>query len=169
LSTFLAIRIVHVVGAVGDSQCPRAFVHSSERKVARYSRENKVGKPPGALFVAIIKRACAERGIVLDRSPAVAFAGAHNCTSRANAVDYQSPARCYMNEPDEPDANADEFKSLGPGTTHLHPLTPIVFAAAGIAVGVVTALVWGPALAVPLGLFGGGIGVWAVERGRRLR
>jgi hypothetical protein len=74
-----------------------------------------------------------------------------------------------MNEPDEPGGNDDEFASLGASGRHLHPLAPVVFAAAGLAVGIVTALVSGPALAVPLGLFGGGIGVWMLERGRRLR
>lgn len=74
-----------------------------------------------------------------------------------------------MNEPDEPGENGDEFASLGASGRHLHPLAPIVFAAVGLAVGIVTALFSGPALAVPLGLFGGGIGVWMLERGRRLR
>ena len=29
---------------------------------------HKLGKTPGALFVAIVKRACADRGIALDHS-----------------------------------------------------------------------------------------------------
>jgi len=74
-----------------------------------------------------------------------------------------------MNEPDEPAPHDDELESIGPGTTHLHPLAPLVFVAVGLAVAIATALAFGPALAVPLGLFGGGIGVWMVERGRRLR
>ena len=74
-----------------------------------------------------------------------------------------------MNEPDEPTPPGDELESIGPSSTHLHPLAPLVFVVVGIAVGFVTALAFGPALAVPLGLYGGGIGVWAVERGRRLR
>jgi hypothetical protein len=74
-----------------------------------------------------------------------------------------------MNESDEPAPPGDELEGIGPSSTHLHPLAPIVFLAVGLAVGIVIALAFGPALAVPLGLFGGGIGVWAVERGRRLR
>ena len=74
-----------------------------------------------------------------------------------------------MNEPDEPAPHDDELESIGPSSTHLHPLAPLVFVAVGLAVAIATALAFGPALAVPLGLFGGGIGVWMVERGRRLR
>jgi hypothetical protein len=74
-----------------------------------------------------------------------------------------------MNEPDDPSAWEDELKSLGPNGRHLHPLAPLVFAVVGIAVGVLTAVVFSPALGVPLGLLGGGMGVWAVERGHRLR
>ena len=73
-----------------------------------------------------------------------------------------------MNEPDDPSWE-DELESLGPNGRHLHPLAPLVFAVVGLAVGVLTAVVLSPALGVPLGLLGGGMGVWAVERGRRLR
>ena len=74
-----------------------------------------------------------------------------------------------MNEPDQPAESGDELESIGPSGTHLHPLAPLVFVAVGLAAGIATALALGPALAVPLGLLGGGIGVWAVERGRRMR
>ena len=74
-----------------------------------------------------------------------------------------------MNEPNDAAGKAEELEGLGSSGRHLHPLTPLIFAAAGLAVGIVTALAYGPALAVPLGLLGGGIGVWMVERGRRLR
>ncbi|HEU4759582.1 MAG TPA: zinc ribbon domain-containing protein [Dehalococcoidia bacterium] len=50
----------------------------------------------------------------------------------------------------------------------LHPLAPLVFAAAGIAVGFLMAAVFSPLLGVPLGFLGGGLGVWALERGRRI-
>ena len=74
-----------------------------------------------------------------------------------------------MNEPDDPGGKEDDFESIGPSGTHLHPLAPVVFAVVGLAVGILTAVAFGPALGVPLGLLGGGMGVWAVERGRRLR
>jgi hypothetical protein len=45
---------------------------------------------------------------------------------------------------------------------------PIVFAAAGLGTGVAVTLATSLALGIPAGLFGGGIGVWMLERGRRL-
>jgi len=65
------------------------------------------------------------------------------------------------------------IQSLGRNVdqTHggLHPLAPVIFAAVGIPVGIWTAVTLGPLLGVPLGILGGGIGVWVVERSRRLR
>jgi hypothetical protein len=50
----------------------------------------------------------------------------------------------------------------------LHAISPLVFAAAALAFGVVGTAVSGLILGIPLGLFGGGIGVWALERWRRI-
>jgi hypothetical protein len=50
----------------------------------------------------------------------------------------------------------------------LHPAVPIVFAAAGLGTGVAVTLATNLAFGIPAGLFGGGIGVWMLERGRRL-
>jgi hypothetical protein len=50
----------------------------------------------------------------------------------------------------------------------LHPFAPAVFAVAAIAVGVTVSILSSPALGIPLGLVSGGIGVWMLERGRRL-
>lgn len=76
---------------------------------------------------------------------------------------------------DRPEPNAEGFGSeelrgvSAEGGRHLHPLAPLVFAATGIVVGFLAAYVFGPELGVALGLLGGGLGVWIVERGRRLR
>lgn len=51
----------------------------------------------------------------------------------------------------------------------LHPLSPVVFLVAALAVGAAATLAVSLALGIPLGLLGGGIGVWMLERGRRLR
>ena len=53
-------------------------------------------------------------------------------------------------------------------TAGLHPLAPAVFVVAALAVGAAGMVLSGLALAIPLGLVGGGIGVWMLERGRRL-
>lgn len=50
----------------------------------------------------------------------------------------------------------------------LHPAAPIVFAAAGLAIGAAVTLATSLALGIPAGVFGGGLGVWMLERGRRL-
>jgi hypothetical protein len=50
----------------------------------------------------------------------------------------------------------------------LHPLAPVVFAVAAIVVGLAAAALSSLALAIPLALVGGGIGVWMLERGRRM-
>ena len=73
-----------------------------------------------------------------------------------------------MSEPDDPGGNEDEIEGLGPNGRHLHPLAPVVFVVVALTVGILTAVAFDPLLGVPLGLLGGGIGVWAVERGRRL-
>ena len=51
----------------------------------------------------------------------------------------------------------------------LHPLAPAVFVAAALGIGAAGTLLSSLALGIPLGLVGGGIGVWMLERGRRLR
>ena len=51
----------------------------------------------------------------------------------------------------------------------LHPLSPLIFAVAALAIGAAATLVVNLAIGIPLGLLGGGIGVWMLERGRRLR
>ena len=51
----------------------------------------------------------------------------------------------------------------------LHPLTPAVFAAAALGIGAAGTLLSSLSLGIPLGLVGGGIGVWMLERGRRFR
>jgi hypothetical protein len=77
------------------------------------------------------------------------------------------------------DTSADACSTCGatvedPGaaaTRHaagLHHLAPVVFAIAALAVGVAVSALSGPALGIPLGLLAGGIGVWMLERGRRL-
>jgi hypothetical protein len=50
----------------------------------------------------------------------------------------------------------------------LHRLAPAVFAVAAVGIGAAGTLLSGLALGIPLGLVGGGIGVWMLERGRRL-
>ena len=50
----------------------------------------------------------------------------------------------------------------------LHPLSPAVFAIAAIGIGVAGTMLSTLALGIPLGLVGGGIGVWMLERGRRM-
>ncbi len=50
----------------------------------------------------------------------------------------------------------------------LHPLAPAVFAVAALGVGAAGTVLSSLALGFPLGLLGGGLGVWMLERGRRL-
>lgn len=50
----------------------------------------------------------------------------------------------------------------------LRPLAPVVFVVAGLAVGAGATVLAGLPIGLPLGLFGGGLGVWVLERGRRL-
>ncbi len=50
----------------------------------------------------------------------------------------------------------------------LHPVAPAVFVVAALVVGAAGTVLSSLALGIPLGLVGGGIGVWALERGRRL-
>ncbi len=49
----------------------------------------------------------------------------------------------------------------------LHPLAPVVFVVAGLAIGVGATVLASLAIGIPVGLFGGGLGVWMIERGRR--
>lgn len=51
----------------------------------------------------------------------------------------------------------------------LHPLSPVVFAVAAIGIAVAGTALSSLAVGIPLGLLGGGIGVWMLERGRRMR
>lgn len=53
-------------------------------------------------------------------------------------------------------------------TAGLHPLAPAVFAVAALGIGAAGTVLSSLALGIPLGLVGGGIGVWMLERGRRL-
>jgi hypothetical protein len=48
-------------------------------------------------------------------------------------------------------------------------LAPVVFVVAALAIGGAGTLLVSLALGIPLGLMGGGIGVWMLERGRRFR
>ena len=50
----------------------------------------------------------------------------------------------------------------------IHAAAPFVFVVAGLAIGAAAALAVSLAVGVPLGLLGGGIGVWMLERGRRI-
>jgi hypothetical protein len=50
----------------------------------------------------------------------------------------------------------------------IHPAAPIVFVVAGLAIGAAATLLVNLAVGIPLGLLGGGIGVWMLERGRRI-
>ncbi len=71
--------------------------------------------------------------------------------------------------PDDREKKAGKSDDPAVRSSVLHPLAPVVFVLAGLAAGIVTTMVYGPALGVPVGLVGGGLGVWVVERGRRLR
>ncbi len=55
------------------------------------------------------------------------------------------------------------------GRPGIHPMAPVVFVVAALAIGGAGTLAVSLALGIPLGLMGGGIGVWMLERGRRLR
>jgi hypothetical protein len=84
------------------------------------------------------------------------------------AVGQASCSSCGFSAGDE-EAAADEFRDPALRGSVLHPLAPVVFVLAGLAVGILATMVYGPALGVPVGLVGGGLGVWVLERGRRLR
>jgi hypothetical protein len=60
-------------------------------------------------------------------------------------------------------------RSSSSARTGLHPLAPGVFVVAALVIGAAGTLAVSLALGIPLGLLGGGIGVWMLERGRRLR
>ena len=71
-------------------------------------------------------------------------------------------------EAGNPELTAEELPDLD--QRHgLHRLAPLVFAVVGTGVGIWMAATFGPVLGVALGLLGGGIGVWVLERSRRLR
>ena len=72
-------------------------------------------------------------------------------------------------ERDDSSVEPKELERESRGLAGLHPLALVAFAAGGLAVGIGAAFAFSPALAVPLGLLGGGVGVWVVERARRLR
>lgn len=57
----------------------------------------------------------------------------------------------------------------GAGRAGIHPIAPVVFVVAALAIGTAGTLAVSLALGIPLGLMGGGIGVWMLERGRRFR
>ena len=48
---------------------PKEIIFEALSLVKRAAREGKVRKTRGALFVAIVKRACADRGVVVKQSP----------------------------------------------------------------------------------------------------
>ncbi len=50
----------------------------------------------------------------------------------------------------------------------LPPLAPVVFVVAALAFGIAGTLAVSLALGIPMGLLGGGIGVWMLVRSRRL-
>ena len=72
-------------------------------------------------------------------------------------------------EPDATGAEAEDLHVLATEGSRLHPLSPLVFAVAGVTVGLLAALAAGPELGVALGLLGGGLGVWALMRSGILR
>lgn len=49
----------------------------------------------------------------------------------------------------------------------IHAAAPVVFVLAALAFGAAGTLLVGLAFGIPVGLMGGGIGVWMLERGRR--
>ena len=76
--------------------------------------------------------------------------------------------RLEQPEPGAPDAEDLQALAATEGR-RLHPLSPVVFAVSGVAVGLLAAFVAGPELGVALGLLGGGLGVWALLRSGLLR
>ena len=53
------------------SSVPKNIIFEALSLVKRAVQEGKIRKSRGALFVAIVKRACADRGILMDRSAAL--------------------------------------------------------------------------------------------------
>ena len=51
------------------SSVPRSIIFEALSLVNRAVQEGKVRKSRGALFVAIVKRACAERGVIVGALP----------------------------------------------------------------------------------------------------
>ncbi len=68
----------------------------------------------------------------------------------------------------DPEDTEMESRDLDQAHGGLHRLAPIVFAGVGVTVGVVVTLLARPMLGIPIGLLAGGVGVWMLERGRRL-
>jgi len=56
---------------------PKEIIFEALSLVKRATRESKVRKSRGALFVAIVKRACADRGVVVKESPVGVRQGLH--------------------------------------------------------------------------------------------
>jgi DNA-binding transcriptional ArsR family regulator len=48
---------------------PKHIIHEALSLVRRARHEGKIRKTPGALFVAIVKRACADRGVMVGDAP----------------------------------------------------------------------------------------------------
>jgi hypothetical protein len=51
------------------SRVPRNIIFEALSLVKRAVAEGKIRKSRGALFVAIVKRACADRGVIVGGSP----------------------------------------------------------------------------------------------------
>jgi hypothetical protein len=86
------------------------------------------------------------------------------CLSCGEMVPAESP-RC-----ENCGAAVARSRSSGTGAkSGIHPLAPVVFVVAALAIGGAGTLAVSIALGIPLGLMGGGIGVWMLERGRRFR
>jgi hypothetical protein len=51
------------------ARVPKDIIFEALSLVKRAAREGKVRKSRGALFVAIVKRACADRGVVVSEHP----------------------------------------------------------------------------------------------------
>ncbi len=54
---------------------PKDILFEALSLVKRASRDGKIRKTRGALFVAIVKRACADRGIQMNHTAQPALAG----------------------------------------------------------------------------------------------
>ena len=61
------------------SSVPRTIIFEALSLVKRESNDGKIRKPRGALFVAIVKRTCADRGVIV----ADPHAGIHLTAARS--------------------------------------------------------------------------------------